>query len=126
MLEFDKSRERVFLLTSSMMLREQPAYCPDSEASSFEDAYKSFTYVSEEAAQAEINDIIETRNADNEGNGDEPDEGVEEFTRRGVILDDGGIQFTDHPEIEDDIMTIDTIFGAYGIDVPSFNSKPAI
>ncbi|TLX16967.1 hypothetical protein [Rhizobium sp. MHM7A] len=135
MLQFDKSRERVFLLMSSVMLREQPAYCPDSNAASFEDAYASFTYATEEAAQAEIKDIIETRRAEYEP--DENDEAAEddaaedlddseEFTRRGIILDDGSIQFTDHPEIEDDIMSVETIFGAYGVEIPDFSAKPSI
>lgn len=134
MLEFDKSRERVFLLMSSAMLREQPAYCPDSNAASFEDAYASFTYATEEAAQVEINDIIETRRAEyepdeNEVAEDDADEDLddsEEFTRRGIILDDGSIQFTDHPEIEDDIMTVEAIFGAYGVEIPDFSAKPSI
>jgi hypothetical protein len=135
MLEFDKSRERVFLLTSSMMMREQPAYCPDNTAASFEEAYASFTYETEEAAQVEIKDIVDTRRANDEPEGneegleDEDDEDLddsEEFTRRGIILDDGSIQFTDHPQIEDDIMSVENIFGAYGIDLPHFSAKPSI
>jgi len=129
MLEFDKSRERVFLLTSSMMMREQPAYCPESNAASFEEAYASFTYATEEAAQAEIKDIIETRHANSEADENEEDEGLddcEEFTRRGIILDDGSIQFTDHPQIEDDIMSVEKIFGAYGVEIPNFSSKPSM
>lgn len=124
MLNFDKSRERVFLLTSSMMMREQPAYCPDSDASSFEDAYASFTYNTEEAAQAEIADIIKTRSSDHdEADPEDSPEEAEEFTRRGIILDDGSIQFTDHPEIEDDIMSVQNIFKAYGVEVPDFSTK---
>lgn len=127
MLDFDKSRERVFLLTSSMMMREQPAYCPDGTASSFEEAYASFTYATEEAAQAEIKDIIETRRAESEsGEDDEEMEDSEEFTRRGIILDDGSIQFTDHPEIEDDIMLVENIFKSYGVEIPDFATKPSI
>lgn len=116
MLQFDQSRERVFLLMSSMMMREQPAYCPDSDTSSFEEAYASFTYATEEAAQAEIEDIMKDR----------PDEDPEEFTRRGIILDDGSIQFTDHPEIEDDIMPVQNIFKAYGVEIPDFSAKPSL
>jgi hypothetical protein len=131
MLEFDKSRERVFLLMSSAMLREQPASCPESNASSFEEAYASFTYASEEAAQAEIKDISATRRAEYELDEAEVDvdedfDESEEFTRRGIILDDGSIQFTDHPQIEDDIMSVKTIFGAYGVDIPDFSAKPSI
>lgn len=120
--------ERVFLLMATATTREQPAYCPDETASSFEEAYAPFIFVSEDAALADVRDSISMNRdgsdpADIDDDYSEEDElaDSDEYTRRGIIRDDGSIQFTDNHGVEDDILDVAVIYNAFGLDPPSFN-----
>jgi hypothetical protein len=112
----------IFRITSTAKDGFKPAFAPDECATCFEEAYRSFIYTDEVELFSDLTvfnrmaflfDGLDVPGYDPKDN----DPSAEDLVRRGLVLDDGSILFNDGLKLD-----AETIWGSYGLSVPTFSS----
>lgn len=116
--------DRFMVVLDTVVYGMQPSWCPNAEGTTIEECYEPFIYADRAAAQAEVDDAFEMQqdSAEDDEDREIEDEDVEDEPEDYIVacrVEADGRIVTEFGE-----MSVEHIFGAYGVEIPAF-LKPA-